>query len=77
MSAVEKAEVVTIVTSSPRPKRKVLRELGIPKSTYYRWLRRRTVKDLRTMQDAVSPHGTVLLFRKNGQFSQQPERCQS
>ena len=40
MSAVEKAEVVTIVTSSPRPKRKVLRELGIPKSTYYRWLRR-------------------------------------
>ena len=40
MSAPEKAEVVTKVSSSPLPKRKVLRELGIPKSTYYRWLRR-------------------------------------
>ena len=39
MSAPEKAEVVTKVSSSPLPKRKVLRELGIPKSTYYRWLR--------------------------------------
>ena len=35
MSAPEKAEVVTKVSSSPLPKRKVLRELGIPKSTYY------------------------------------------
>ena len=33
MSAPEKAEVVTKVSSSPLPKRKVLRELGIPKST--------------------------------------------
>jgi len=40
MSAVEKAEVLTRVASSPVPKRKVLMELGIPKSTYYRWLRR-------------------------------------
>ena len=40
MSAPEKAEVVTKVSSSPLPKRKVLRELGVPKSTYYRWLRR-------------------------------------
>ena len=40
MSSPEKAEVVTKVSSSPLPKRKVLRELGIPKSTYYRWLRR-------------------------------------
>ena len=31
MSAPEKAEVVTKVSSSPLPKRKVLRELGIPK----------------------------------------------
>jgi len=50
MSAVEKAEVVTIVTSSPRPKRKVLRELGIPKSTYYRWLRR---QDHQGLEDHV------------------------
>ena len=36
MSASEKAEVLTKVASSPLPKRKVLGELGIPKSTYYR-----------------------------------------
>ena len=40
MSAAEKAEVLTKVASSLLPKRKVLRELGIPKSTYYRWLGR-------------------------------------
>ena len=40
MSAAEKAEVLTKVASSPLPKGKVLRDLGIPKSTYYRWLRR-------------------------------------
>ena len=40
MSAVEKAEVLVKVTSSSMPKRKVLRELGVPRSTYYRWLRR-------------------------------------
>ena len=40
MSATEKAEVLTRVASSPLPRRKVLRELGIAKSTYYRWLRR-------------------------------------
>ncbi len=36
----EKAEVLVKVTSSSMPKRKVLRELGVPRSTYYRWLRR-------------------------------------
>ena len=46
MSAPEKAEVVTKVSSSPLPKRKVLRELGIPKSTYYRWLRRQNQQGL-------------------------------
>ena len=41
MSAAEKANVLTKVAPSPLPKRKVLRELGIPKAhTYYRWLRR-------------------------------------
>ena len=40
MSAVEKAEVLVKVTSSSMPKRKVLRELGVPRSAYYRWLRR-------------------------------------
>ena len=45
MSATEKAEVLTKVTSSPLPKRKVLRELGIPKSTYYRWLKQPRLDD--------------------------------
>ena len=40
MSAPEKAEVLTKVASSLLPKGKILRDLGIPKSTYYRWLRR-------------------------------------
>ena len=46
MSAPEKAEVVTKVSSSPLPKRRVLVELGIPKSTYYRWLRRQNQQGL-------------------------------
>ena len=41
MSAVEKAEVLARVASSSVPKREVLSELGVPRSTYYRWLRGR------------------------------------
>ena len=41
MSAVEKTEVFARVASSSLPKRKVLDELGVAKSTYYRWLRRK------------------------------------
>ncbi len=48
MSAAEKAKVLTRVASSPLPKGKVLRELDIPKSTYYRWLRR---KDHHRLED--------------------------
>ena len=40
MSASQKAEVLAKVASSPLPKRQILRDLGIPKSTYYRWSRR-------------------------------------
>ena len=54
MSAPEKAEVVTKVSSSPLPKRKVLRELGIPKSTYYRWLRRQDQQGLEDRPGGVS-----------------------
>ena len=46
MSAAEKAEVLVTVASSPTPKRKVLRELGVARSTYYRWLRRREQRGL-------------------------------
>ena len=37
MSADEKASVLERVESSPGSRRKVMEELGIPKSTYYRW----------------------------------------
>ncbi len=48
MSAAEKATILAKVASSPLPKRRVLSELGIPKSTYYRWLTR---KDQRRLED--------------------------
>ena len=41
MSATEKAEVLAKVASSGLPKCKVLDELGVPRSTYYRWLSRK------------------------------------
>ena len=46
MSAVEKAEALAKVASSGLPKREVLSELGVPRSTYYRWLRRREQRGL-------------------------------
>ena len=42
----EKAEALVKVASSPMPKRKVLIELGVPRSTYYRWLRRNEQRGL-------------------------------
>ncbi len=48
MSALEKTEVLARVASSGLPKRKALGELGVPKSTYYRWLRR---KDQQGLED--------------------------
>ena len=40
MSAFEKTTVLARVASSTLPKRQVLKDLGVPKSTYYRWLTR-------------------------------------
>ena len=37
MSADEKVQVLERVEASPGSKRKVMAELGVPKSTYYRW----------------------------------------
>ena len=48
MSALEKTEALARVASSGLPKRKALGELGVPKSTYYRWLRR---KDQQGLED--------------------------
>ena len=45
MSAAEKTMILATVASSTLPRRQVLRELGVPKSTYYRWLRRPQLDD--------------------------------
>ncbi len=42
MSTDEKAQVLEKVEASPGPKRKVMAELGVPKSTYYRWKARQS-----------------------------------
>ncbi len=64
MSAAEKAEVLTKVTSSPLPKRKTLRELGIPKSTYYRWLRRKEHQGLEDHAGSGKPTWNRLTFQE-------------
>ena len=46
MSALEKTTVLARVASSGLPKQKALGELGVPKSTHYRWLRRREQQGL-------------------------------
>jgi putative transposase len=40
VSAVEKSRILALVADSGLPRRKALEHLGLPKSTYYRWLRR-------------------------------------
>jgi transposase InsO family protein len=45
VSAAEKASILANVESSALPKRQVLRDLGVPKSTYYRWLKQPRLDD--------------------------------
>jgi len=40
VSAGEKREIITLVADSRLPRRRALAHLGLPKSTYYRWLKR-------------------------------------
>ena len=42
MSAQGKSEILALVAESGLPQRLALAQLGVPKSTYYRWLRRQT-----------------------------------
>lgn len=42
MSAKEKSEIIALVTGSGLPCRRALAQLGLPRSTYYRWLKRQT-----------------------------------
>jgi len=40
VSAIEKRDILDLVTESGLPRRRALAQLGLPKSTYYRWLKR-------------------------------------
>ena len=42
MSAVEKSKILALVAESELPRRRALVQLGLSKSTYYRWLMRET-----------------------------------
>jgi putative transposase len=42
VSAVEKSKILLLVADSGLPRRKALEHLGMPKSTYYRWLKRQS-----------------------------------
>jgi len=42
VSAQGKREILALVSGSGLPRRRALVQLGLPKSTYYRWLRRQT-----------------------------------
>jgi len=42
VSAVEKGKILALVHNSGLPRRRALAHLGLPKSTYYRWLRQQS-----------------------------------
>jgi len=42
LSAIEKSEILDLVADSGLPRRRALAQLGLPRSTYYRWLRRQS-----------------------------------
>lgn len=51
MSAEEKAEILELVCKSPLSIAKTLRQLGIPRSTYYAWRQRQAAGGLRALRD--------------------------
>ena len=50
MSAVEKSEILALVADSGLPRRRALENLGLPRSTYYRWLKRQGEGSLQDKQ---------------------------
>ena len=75
MSAEEKSEVISRVEETQWGKRKLLTQLQVPKSTYYRW----RARALQGKQDsstastrillATSKSGTLLLRRDQGEMA--------
>ena len=51
MGVQEKAWILTLVTDSHLPRRRALAQLGLPKSTYYRWLKRQAKARLEDKKD--------------------------
>ena len=66
MSPVEKATILAQVESQSRRKRQALLELGIPRSTYYRW--RQGQPESRNGEDP----GTGSLLTKSGDTGGSP-----
>jgi len=54
VSAVEKSKILTLVADSGLPCRRALAQLGLPKSTYYRWLKRQTEGSLQDRKGGSS-----------------------
>jgi len=54
MSAQEKTEIIALVTGSELPCCRALAQLGLPRSTYYRWLKRQTEGRLRDRKGGSS-----------------------
>ena len=50
MSAHNKNEILALVSNSGLPRRRALVQLGLPKSTYYRWLKRQVEGRLKDMK---------------------------
>ncbi len=46
MSVIEKSEILSLVAGSGLPRRRDLAQLGLAKSTYYRWLKRQNEGNL-------------------------------
>ena len=53
MSAESKADIITLVDQSGLPRVRALDQLGLPRSTYYRWLKRMSEGQLKDKNIAV------------------------
>ena len=59
MTAAEKAEILELVRKSPFGVRETLETLGVPRSTYYRWLSRRRSYGFAGLEDRKPVPGRV------------------
>ncbi len=59
MQPEQKHDIIALVRRAPLPKQQTLRELGIPRSTYYRWQRRVRAEGAGGLVDRSSPAKVV------------------